>query len=63
MIMILVDAECDLDAAVQGVLVSAFGYQGQKCSACSRAMIHRDVYDQFIEKLIPKVKSARSGIP
>ena len=45
---ILVDKECDLDAAVDSVLGSAFGYQGQKCSACSRAMIHQDVYDEFV---------------
>ena len=36
---IIVDGECDLDAAVEGVAVSAFGYQGQKCSACSRAIV------------------------
>src|SRR5580692_5314541 len=45
---IIVDGDCDLDAAVEGVAVSAFGYQGQKCSACSRAIVHADVYDEFV---------------
>lgn len=48
---ILVDAEADVDAAVQGVLASAFGFSGQKCSACSRAIVDRSVYDAFVEKL------------
>jgi len=48
---IIVDDDCDLDAAVEGVAVSAFGYQGQKCSACSRAIVHERVYDAFLEKL------------
>jgi len=60
---ILVDKECDLGAAVDSVVGSAFGYQGQKCSACSRAMIHQDVYDEFVSKLIPKVEAIRQGHP
>jgi 1-pyrroline-5-carboxylate dehydrogenase len=58
---IIVDDEADLDAAAQGVLWSAFGYQGQKCSACSRAIVSQKVYDQFLEKLLPKVKEIRVG--
>jgi 1-pyrroline-5-carboxylate dehydrogenase len=58
---IVVDDNCDLDAAVQGVLFSAFGYQGQKCSACSRAIVVDGVYDQFIEKLVPKVQAIKVG--
>jgi len=42
---IIVDAEADLDRAVDGVLVSAYGYQGQKCSACSRAIVDQRIYD------------------
>ena len=42
---IVVDGDCDLDKAVDGVLASAFGYQGQKCSACSRAIVDAKVYD------------------
>ncbi|MBI4464334.1 MAG: L-glutamate gamma-semialdehyde dehydrogenase [Acidobacteria bacterium] len=53
---IVVDSEVDLDAAVEGVFVSAFGYQGQKCSACSRAIVAEKVYDEFVEKL-----KARAG--
>lgn len=48
---IIVDSTADIDAAVDGVVKSAFGFSGQKCSACSRAIIHQDVYDEFCEKL------------
>jgi 1-pyrroline-5-carboxylate dehydrogenase len=58
---IVVDSDTDLDAAVEGVFVSAFGYQGQKCSACSRAIVVRDVYDQFLEKLRQRVATVRIG--
>lgn len=58
---IIVDSEADLDAAATGVMVSAFGYQGQKCSACSRAIIVADIYDQFLEKLIVKTKPIKVG--
>jgi len=58
---IIVDAGADLDKAVDGVLFSAFGYQGQKCSACSRAIVDASVYDQFLEKLAPKAKALKVG--
>ncbi len=58
---IIVDREADLDSAVQGVLVSAFGYQGQKCSACSRAIVDEAVYDEFLTKLKAKVESLSVG--
>jgi 1-pyrroline-5-carboxylate dehydrogenase len=58
---IVVDADCDLDQAADGVLVSAFGYQGQKCSACSRAIVDAKVYDAFLEKLTAKAKRIRLG--
>jgi len=58
---IVVDSESALDEAVQGVVVSAFGFQGQKCSACSRAIVHRDVYDEFLEKLIREVRRITIG--
>jgi 1-pyrroline-5-carboxylate dehydrogenase len=58
---IIVDADCDLDKAVDGVLVSAFGYQGQKCSACSRAIVHEKVYDEFLDKLKEKVEAVKVG--
>ncbi|HVX65063.1 MAG TPA: L-glutamate gamma-semialdehyde dehydrogenase [Bryobacteraceae bacterium] len=58
---IVVDSDADLDRAVDGVLASAFGFQGQKCSACSRAIVHEAVYDQFLAKLAPKVEALRVG--
>src|SRR6202161_2846499 len=60
---IIVDEEADLDAAVEGVALSAFGYQGQKCSACSRAIVAEKIYDKFLEKLIPRVKQMKVGTP
>lgn len=60
---ILVDANCNLEAAVDAVVASAFGYQGQKCSACSRAIVHQDVYDEFLRRLVPKVEAIRIGHP
>jgi 1-pyrroline-5-carboxylate dehydrogenase len=60
---IVVDADCDLDAAVTGVLASAFGFQGQKCSACSRAIVHAKVYDEFVRRLIPQVEAIKQGAP
>jgi len=58
---IIVDADADLDKAVDAVLFSAFGYQGQKCSACSRAVVDAAVYDQFLEKLTPKARALKVG--
>jgi 1-pyrroline-5-carboxylate dehydrogenase len=58
---IVVDGDCDLDKAVDGVFFSAFGYQGQKCSACSRAIVDASVYDRFLEKLAPKAKAIKVG--
>src|SRR5215471_15137386 len=48
---IIVDADTDLDVAVEGVAVSAFGFQGQKCSACSRAIADERIYNKFLERL------------
>jgi 1-pyrroline-5-carboxylate dehydrogenase len=58
---IIVDREADLDSAVKGVLFSAFGYQGQKCSACSRAIVDQAIYDQFLEKLKVEVAGLTVG--
>jgi 1-pyrroline-5-carboxylate dehydrogenase len=60
---IIVDREADLDSAVAGVVQSAFGYQGQKCSACSRAIVDDPVYDEFVEKLEAKVSALKVGAP
>ena len=58
---IIVDDEADLDQAVTGVLVSAYGYQGQKCSACSRAIVDRKIYDEFLNRLKAKVEALKVG--
>src|SRR3989440_3407971 len=58
---IVVDREADLDSAVKGVLWSAFGYQGQKCSACSRAIVDQAIYDQFLDKLKAEVAGLTVG--
>jgi 1-pyrroline-5-carboxylate dehydrogenase len=60
---IIVDEEADLDAAVEGVAASAFGFQGQKCSACSRAIVSDKLYDRFIEKLKSRVEKITVGEP
>jgi 1-pyrroline-5-carboxylate dehydrogenase len=58
---IVVDDEADIDAAVEGVTQSAFGYQGQKCSACSRAIVTEKIYDTFLAKLAERVKKIKIG--
>jgi 1-pyrroline-5-carboxylate dehydrogenase len=58
---IIVDDEADLESAVEGVAQAAFGYQGQKCSACSRAIVGEKVYDKFLEKLAERVKKITVG--
>ena len=60
---ILVDADCDLNAAVEGVAASAFGYNGQKCSACSRAIVDASIYDAFLTKLQTHVEALQLGDP
>ena len=60
---IVIDRECDLDQAVTGVLYSAFGYQGQKCSACSRAIVDEAIYDEFLDKLKTKAEALSIGSP
>jgi 1-pyrroline-5-carboxylate dehydrogenase len=60
---IIVAADADIDAAVEGVAVSAFGFQGQKCSACSRAIVEAPIYDAFVEKLQRRVAQIAVGDP
>jgi 1-pyrroline-5-carboxylate dehydrogenase len=60
---IVVAADADLDAAVEGVAASAFGFQGQKCSACSRAIVDTSLYDEFVGKLRARVARIRIGDP
>ncbi|MBI5474244.1 MAG: L-glutamate gamma-semialdehyde dehydrogenase [Ignavibacteriae bacterium] len=58
---IVVDEGVDLDDAAAGVTVSAFGFQGQKCSACSRVIVHQKVYDKFVDLLAKKAESITIG--
>ena len=60
---ILICADADLDRAVEGVVASAFGFSGQKCSACSRAIIEAPVYDVFTERLRERVAQLTVGDP
>jgi 1-pyrroline-5-carboxylate dehydrogenase len=60
---IIVDADTDLDDAATGVVQSAFGFQGQKCSACSRAIIHADVYDAMLERIAARTEQLQVGDP
>lgn len=60
---IIVDGDADLDEAVTGVIYSAFGFQGQKCSACSRAVVLESVYDRFLERLTEAARSLKVGPP
>lgn len=60
---IIVDSDADLDEAVAGVLQSAFGYAGQKCSACSRAIVLEGAYDDFLRRLTDATRSLRLGPP
>ncbi len=58
---IIVDDDADLDEAVLGVVKSAFGYQGQKCSACSRCIVLSNVYDTFLTRLAEATRSLKVG--
>lgn len=60
---IVVDSEADLELAAEGVAAAAFGFQGQKCSACSRAIVVETVYDTFLSKLQERVEKIRVGAP
>ena len=59
---IIVDSETDLDEAVEEVALSAFGFQGQKCSACSRAIVNETLYDKFVEKVAKRAKSSTDAM-
>jgi RHH-type proline utilization regulon transcriptional repressor/proline dehydrogenase/delta 1-pyrroline-5-carboxylate dehydrogenase len=60
---IIIDETADLDEAVAGVIASSTGYSGQKCSACSRAIVHGAVYDLFLSRLREAIGSLRVGNP
>ncbi len=58
---IIIDETADVDAAIAGVIQSAFGYSGQKCSAASRVIVLQSIYDQFLQRLIDAVQSQPIG--
>ncbi|MFE4708979.1 MULTISPECIES: L-glutamate gamma-semialdehyde dehydrogenase [Bacillaceae] len=60
---IVVDKEADLELAAQSIVKSAFGFSGQKCSACSRAVIVEDVYDQVLDRAVELTKQLTVGNP
>jgi 1-pyrroline-5-carboxylate dehydrogenase len=60
---IVVDETADLEAAAEGIVASAFGFQGQKCSACSRAIVVDSVYDQVLAKVVERTKKLTVGDP
>lgn len=60
---VIVDADADLDEAVVHIIDSAFGYQGQKCSAASRLILVEEVHDRLLDRLVEAVKSLKIGPP
>ena len=60
---IIIDSDADLDEAITGVLYSAFGFSGQKCSAASRVIVLNEIYDRFMSRLIEAAKTIHVGAP
>ena len=60
---IIVEPDFDPDEAVEGVVASAFGFNGQKCSACSRVIVNESIYAAFCERLTARVKAIQQGDP
>lgn len=60
---IIIDSDADIDEAVVHVIYSAFGFQGQKCSACSRVIVLEENYDKFVHRLVEAAKSINIGPP
>lgn len=58
---IIVDSEADVEAAAKGVAIASFGFQGQKCSACSRAIVDASVYEEFLQKLVAEAAKITFG--
>lgn len=57
----IIDDDCDIDDAVKGTVQAAFGFQGQKCSACSRVIVHQSIYKEFVSKLKVAVEAIKQG--
>ena len=60
---VIVTKNADLEKAANGVMNAAFGYGGQKCSACSRVYVQNEIAEEFIEKLVEKTKKIKVGMP
>ncbi|AHY45604.1 D1pyr5carbox2: putative delta-1-pyrroline-5-carboxylate dehydrogenase [Rubrobacter radiotolerans] len=60
---LVVDSSADLDAAANDLVKSAYGYSGQKCSAASRAILHQDIYDELLGKVVEKTRALKVGAP
>ncbi|APH05724.1 L-glutamate gamma-semialdehyde dehydrogenase [Bacillus weihaiensis] len=60
---VVVDSDCDIELAAQSIFASAFGFAGQKCSAGSRAVVHSDVYDQVLERVVEITEQKITGNP
>lgn len=58
---IIVDSTADFDLAADGVIISAYGFQGQKCSACSKVLVMEDIYDEFMAVLLDKIANIKIG--
>ncbi|MDP8950288.1 MAG: L-glutamate gamma-semialdehyde dehydrogenase [Actinomycetota bacterium] len=59
----IIDDSADLDAAASDIVTSAYGYAGQKCSAASRAILHKDVHDEVLAKVLEKARALKIGAP
>jgi 1-pyrroline-5-carboxylate dehydrogenase len=59
----IIDDSADLDAAAADIVASAYGYSGQKCSAASRAILHTDVHDEVLKKVLEKARALKIGAP
>src|SRR5207302_1813570 len=60
---VIVDSDADLDEAIVDTIYSAFGYQGQKCSACSRLIVLEENYERVVNRLVEAAASLRVGNP
>jgi 1-pyrroline-5-carboxylate dehydrogenase len=59
----VIDDSADLDSAAADIVKSAYGYSGQKCSAASRAIVHADIYDEVLDKVVQNAKALKIGVP
>jgi 1-pyrroline-5-carboxylate dehydrogenase len=59
----IIDDSADLDAAAADIVASAYGYSGQKCSAASRAILHKDIHDEVLQRVLEKARALKVGAP